>query len=113
MKKKQKTKKQMTTSFTVRRGYDLYRESYMSAHDLFNLLNELWKSEELRGSQSSILSLFRNVFNNLKITCWHENINICHLLRDVIMCVILQTYLFGKILVVCRLCCTTLYYYQT
>ena len=35
----------------------------MSAHVLLNLLNELGKRDEMRGSPS-ILSLFRNEFNN-------------------------------------------------
>ena len=34
----------------------------MSAHVLLNLLNELRKSDKMRG-MSSILSLFRNEFN--------------------------------------------------
>ena len=36
----------------------LYRGSYMSAHVLLNLLNELGKSDKMRGLPS-ILSLFR------------------------------------------------------
>ena len=40
----------------------IYRGSYMSAHVLFNLLNELGKRDEMRGLPS-ILSLFRNEFN--------------------------------------------------
>ena len=39
----------------------LYRGSYMSAHVLLNLLNELGKSDKMRGLPS-ILSLFRNEF---------------------------------------------------
>ena len=35
----------------------------MSVHVLLNLLNELRKSDKMQGL-SSILSLFRNVFNN-------------------------------------------------
>ena len=42
-------------------GYG-YRESYMSAHVLLNLLNELKKRDKMRGLPS-ILSLFRNEFN--------------------------------------------------
>ena len=41
------------------RRYIINRESYMSAHVLLNLLNELEKRDEMRGL-SSILSLFRN-----------------------------------------------------
>ena len=38
------------------------RGSYMSAHVLLNLLNELGKRDKMRGLPS-ILSLFRNEFN--------------------------------------------------
>ena len=40
----------------------LYRGSYMSAHVLLNLLNELGKRDKMRGLPS-ILSLFRNEFD--------------------------------------------------
>ena len=40
----------------------LHRGSYMSAHVLLNLLNELGKRDKMRGLPS-ILSLFRNKFN--------------------------------------------------
>ena len=40
----------------------IHRGSYMSAHVLLNLLNELGKRGEMRGLPS-ILSLFRNKFN--------------------------------------------------
>ena len=39
-----------------------YRGSYMSAHVLLNLLNELGKRDKMRGLPS-ILSLFRNEFD--------------------------------------------------
>ena len=39
----------------------------MSAHVLLNLLNELWKRDKMRGL-SSILSLFRNEFNQFNNT---------------------------------------------
>ena len=42
-------------------GHGLYRGSYMSAHVLLNLLNELGKRDKMRGLPS-ILSLFRNEF---------------------------------------------------
>ena len=45
----------------------IYRGSYMSAHFLLNLLNELEKRDKMRGLQS-ILSLFRNKFNKLNNT---------------------------------------------
>ena len=43
------------------------RGSYMSAHVLLNSLNELRKSDKMRGLPS-ILSLFRNEFNELNKT---------------------------------------------
>ena len=43
------------------------RGSYMSAHLLLNLLDELRKSDKMRGL-SSILSLFRNKFNKFNNT---------------------------------------------
>ena len=45
----------------------LYRGSYMSAHVLLNLLNELGKRDEMRGLPSN-LSLFRNEFNKFNNT---------------------------------------------
>ena len=39
----------------------------MSAHVLFNLFNELGKSDKMQGLPS-ILSLFRNKFNKFNIT---------------------------------------------
>ena len=44
----------------------------MSAHVLFNLLNELGKRDKMRGLLS-ILSLFRNKFNN-SIVQFPENL---------------------------------------
>ena len=44
-----------------------YRGSYMSTHVLFALLNELGKSDKMRGLPS-ILSLFRNEFNKFSNT---------------------------------------------
>ena len=43
------------------------RGSYMSAHALLNLLNELGKRDKMRGLPS-ILSLFRNAFNKFNNT---------------------------------------------
>ena len=43
-------------------GQRINRGSYMSAHVLLNLLNELGKRDKMRGLPS-ILSLFRNEFN--------------------------------------------------
>ena len=45
----------------------LHRGSYMSAHVLLDLLNELGKSDKMRG-MSSILLLFRNEFNKFNNT---------------------------------------------
>ena len=43
------------------------RGTYISAHVVFNLLNELGKRDKMRGLPS-ILSLFRNEFNKFNIT---------------------------------------------
>ena len=43
------------------------RGSYMSAHVLLNLLNELGKRDKMRGLPN-ILSLFRNNLNKFKMT---------------------------------------------
>ena len=45
----------------------IHRGSYMSAHVLLNLLNELGKRDKMRGLPS-ILSLFRNEFNKFNNT---------------------------------------------
>ena len=44
-----------------------YSGSYMSAHVLLNLLDELGKRDKMRGLPS-ILSLFRNEFNKFNNT---------------------------------------------
>ena len=44
-----------------------HKGSYMSAHVLLNLLNELGKRDKMRGLPS-ILSLFRNEFNKFNNT---------------------------------------------
>ena len=41
---------------------NMYRGVYLSAHVLFNLLNELGKRDKMRGL-TSILSLFSNEFD--------------------------------------------------
>ena len=46
---------------------EINRGSYMSAHVLLNLLNELRKRDKMRGLPS-ILSLFRNEFNKFNNT---------------------------------------------
>ena len=48
-------------------GGKINRGSYMSAHVLLNLLNELGKRDKMRGLPS-ILSLFRNEFNKFNNT---------------------------------------------
>ena len=45
----------------------IHRGSYMSAHVLLNLLNELGKRDKMRGLPS-ILSHFRNEFNKFNNT---------------------------------------------
>ena len=45
----------------------MHRGSYMSAHVLLNLLNELGKRDKMRGLLS-ILSLFHNEFNKFNNT---------------------------------------------
>ena len=47
--------------------FSLYGGSYMSAHVLLNLLNELGKRDKMRG-WPSILSLFRKEFNKFNNT---------------------------------------------
>ena len=47
--------------------YRFHRGSYMSAHVLLNLLNELRKRDKMRGLPS-ILFLFRNEFNKFNNT---------------------------------------------
>ena len=49
------------------KSYFIYRGSYVSAHVLLNLLNELGKRDKMRGLPS-ILSLFRNEFNKFNNT---------------------------------------------
>ena len=46
---------------------EINRRSYMSAHVLLNLLNELGKIDKMRGLPS-ILSLFRNEFDKFDNT---------------------------------------------
>ena len=49
------------------RVHERNRGSYMSAHVLLNLLNELGKRDKMRGLPS-ILSLFRHEFNKFNNT---------------------------------------------
>ena len=57
----------MNTAITPAGLYSIHRGSYMSAHVLLNLLNELGKRDKMRGLPS-ILSLFRNEFNKFNNT---------------------------------------------
>ena len=63
--------KNFIQSISIPSGHDIstYRNrgSYMSAHVLLNLLNELGKRDKMRGLPS-ILSLFRNEFNKFNNT---------------------------------------------
>ena len=52
---------------TIKKMFKKNRGSYMSAHVLLNLLNELGKRDKMRGLPS-ILSLFRNEFNKFNNT---------------------------------------------
>ena len=54
-------------AITLKTSEIINRGSYMSAHVLLNLLNELGKRDKMRGL-SSILSLFRNEFNKFNNT---------------------------------------------
>ena len=103
----------------------------MSAHVLLNLLNELGKSDKMRGLPSSV-SLFRNEFNKFNNTgarmldSFYHMISklpknhifdvrtsiFCHLKRNIIIDVITLRYLICKPLVICRFYCMTLYPYQ-
>ena len=68
----------------------------MSAHVLLNLLNELGKSDKMRGLPS-ILLLFRNEFNKFNNTrarmldsIYHmtntlKTLSVCHHVRNVVM----------------------------
>ena len=61
-----KMSKGISIDFTLA-GYCMNRGSYISAHVLLNLLNELGKIDKMRGLPS-ILSLFRNEFNKFNNT---------------------------------------------
>ena len=62
-------------------SYVLYRGSYMSAHVLLNLLNELEKRDKMRGLPS-ILSLFRNEFNKFNNTRARMLDSIYHMIKS-------------------------------
>ena len=89
----------------IKTKVSIYRGSYMSAHVLLNLLNELGKRDKMQGLLS-ILSLFRNEFNKfnnagarmldsiyhmtntLKSHFCRKNVLFCHYVRNVVMDVI-------------------------
>ena len=60
-------KNNATDNYRVLLLTEIHRGSYMSAHGLSNLLNELGKYNKMRGL-SSILSLFCNQFNKFNNT---------------------------------------------
>ena len=60
---------------------NLHRGSYMSAHVLLNLLNELGKRDKMRGLPS-ILSLFRNEFNKFNNTRARMLDSIYHMIKS-------------------------------
>ena len=60
-------KENIRVNFFHNRIVYINRGSYMSAHVLLNLLNELGKSDKMRGLPS-ILSLFPNEFNKFNNT---------------------------------------------
>ena len=61
----------------------LHRGSYMSAHVLLNLLNELGKIDKMRGLPS-ILSLFRNEFNKFNNTRARMLDSIYHMILSIL-----------------------------
>ena len=73
------------------------RESYMSAHVLLNLLNELRKRDKMRGLPS-ILSLFRNEFNKFNNTGAGMLDSIYHMTNT------LKSDFWRKIVVILSLC---------
>ena len=60
---------------------DIHRGSYMSAHVLLNLLNELGKRDKMRGLPS-ILSFFRNEFNKFNNTRARMLDSIYHMIKS-------------------------------
>ena len=59
------------------------RRSYMSAHVLLNLLNELGERDKMRGLPS-ILSLFRNEFNKFNKTRARMLDSIYHMILSIL-----------------------------
>ena len=73
------------------------RGSYMSAHVLLNLLNELGKRDKMRGLPS-ILSLFRNEFNKFNNTRAQMLDSIYHMTNT------LKSYFWRKNVIILSLC---------
>ena len=69
----------------------------MSAHDLLNLLNELGKSDKMRGLPS-ILSLFRNEFNKFNNTRARMSDSIYHMTST------LKSHFWHKKVIIVSLC---------
>ena len=69
----------------------------MSAHVLFNLLNELGKKDKMRGLPS-ILSLFRNEFNKFNNTRARMLDSIYHMTNT------LKTHFWRKSVIIVSLC---------
>ena len=70
----------------------------MSAHVLLNLLNELRKGDKMRGLPS-ILSLFRNEFNNFNNTRARMLDSIHHMAK-----IILKSHFWRKNVIILSLC---------
>ena len=75
----------------------LYRGSYMSAHVLLNLLNELGKRDKMRGLPS-ILSLVRNEFNKFNNTRARMIDSIYHMTNT------LKSHFWSKNVIILSLC---------
>ena len=75
----------------------LYRGSYMSAHVLLNLLNELGKRDKMRGLPS-ILFLFRNEFNKFNNTRTRMLDSIYHMTKT------LKSHFWCKNVIILSLC---------
>ena len=81
----------------IRRCIGEYRGSYISAHVLLNLLNELGKRDKRRGLPS-ILSLFHNEFNKFNNTRARMLDSIYHMTNT------LKSYFWRKNVIILSLC---------
>ena len=73
----------MSDDFSTKSHGVRNRGSYMSAHVLLNLLNELGKRDKMRGLPS-ILSLFRNEFNKFNNTRARKLDSINHMILRIL-----------------------------